>query len=59
MSFSNKILKSKLNLKSIEQAILTNNFIEYADVSIFVDGKVEVNIKEKICYLNNIFLHGK
>ena len=45
--FSNKILKSKLNLKSIEHAILTNKFIEYADVSIFVDGKVEVNIKEK------------
>ncbi len=45
--FSNKILKSELNLKSIEHAILTNNFIEYADVSIFVDGKVEVNIKEK------------
>ncbi len=45
--FSNKILKSKLNLKNIELAILSNNYIKNADVSISVDGKIEVNIKEK------------
>ena len=45
--FSNKILKSNLNLKGIEQQILLNKYIDFADVSISVDGKVGIKIIEK------------
>lgn len=45
--FSNKILKSNLNLKGIEQHILSNNYIDSVDVSISVDGKLGIKIIEK------------
>ena len=45
--FSNKILKSNLNLKGIEQQILLNKYIDFANVSISVDGKVGIKIIEK------------
>jgi cell division protein FtsQ len=45
--FSNKILKSNLNLKDIEQHILSNNYFDLVDVSISVDGKLGIKIIEK------------
>jgi len=45
--FSNKILKSNLNLKGIEQHILSNNYIDSVDVSISIDGKLGIKIIEK------------
>ena len=45
--FSNKILKSTLNLKDIERIILLNDYVSSVEVSISVGGKLEVNIKEK------------
>ena len=63
--FSNKILKSNLNLKRIEQHILSNNFIDSVDVSISVDGKLGIKIIEKnpvFRVLNDKFYidtHGK
>ena len=45
--FSNEILKSNLNLKEIERLILSNGYVSSAEVSISVDGKLGVNIKEK------------
>jgi cell division protein FtsQ len=63
--FSNKILKSNLNLKGIEQHILSNNYIDSVDVSISVDGKLGIKIIEKnpvFRVLNDKFYidtHGK
>ena len=44
---SNEILKSNLNLKEIERIILLNEYVSSAEVSISVEGKLGVNIKEK------------
>ena len=45
--FSNEILKSNLNLKNIENTILLNEYIRSVEVSLSVEGKLGVNIKEK------------
>ena len=45
--FSNKILKSTLNLKNIEHIILLNDYVSSVEVSISVGGKLEISIKEK------------
>ena len=45
--FSNKILKSNLNLKDIERVLLLNEYISSVEVSISIEGKVGVNIIEK------------
>ena len=44
---SNEILKSNLNLKEIERMLLLNEFISSVEVSINVEGKLGVSIKEK------------
>lgn len=45
--FSNEILKSNLNLEEFERIILSNEYVSSAEVSISIDGKLGVNIKEK------------
>ena len=45
--FSKIILKSDLNLKEVEQKILSNSYIDFVDVSVSIDGKVGIKIKEK------------
>ena len=45
--FSKNILKSDLNLKEVEQEILSNSYIDFVDVSVSIDGKVGIKIKEK------------
>mgnify|MGYP003341837848 CR=1 FL=1 len=45
--FSKNILKSDLNLKEVEQIILSNSYIDFVDVSVSIDGKVGIKIKEK------------
>ena len=45
--FSNEILKSNLNLKDIEHTILLNKYVRSVEVSLSVEGKLGVNIKEK------------
>lgn len=49
--FSKNILKSDLNLKEVEQEILSNSYIDFVDVSVSIDGKVGIKIKEKTLYL--------
>ena len=45
--FSKNILKSDLNLKEVELEILSNSYIDFVDVSVSIDGKVGIKIKEK------------
>ena len=44
---SNNILKSDLNLREIEKAILENVFINFAEVSLSLDGQLGIILKEK------------
>ena len=44
---SNNILKSDLNLKEIEKIILDNVFINFAEVSLNLNGQLGIILKEK------------
>ncbi|MGY8945685.1 MAG: cell division protein FtsQ/DivIB [Flavobacteriales bacterium] len=44
---SNEFLKSDLNLKDIEKKILDNAFINFAEVSLGLDGQLGITLKEK------------